>query len=133
MIERNEIKMAKKNFGIADAIRNEIKTPAPVATAKELDVIQTELDIPTETETVSEVVDTKTAKKKVGRPKKTVQGAEERSAFARVTLEPSLKKKLQIVCTDKGLSETDYLYAIVSKAVAKDYNNIVAALSDSDN
>ena len=125
--------MAKKIYGIADAIRKEIKTPAPVATPEELDVVQTELDIPAETETVSETVDVKPAKKKVGRPKKTAKGAEERSLFARVTLEPSLKKKLQMVCTEKGLSETDYLYAIVSKAVAKDFNNIFAALSGSDN
>ena len=133
MIERNIKKMAKKNYGIADAIRSEIKTPAPVATPEELDVVQTELDIPAETETASETVDVKPAKKKVGRPRKTAEDAEERSAPARVALEPSLKKKLRMVCVEKGVSENDYLYALVSKSVTKDFNNLFAGLVDGDN
>ena len=127
--------MAKKQYGIADAMRGEIRTPAP-ATAAELNVEQTEMDIPAasteeQTEMGTPIAEGKRGR---GRPRKTAEGAEERSSFARVTLEPSVKKKLQMVCTQKGLSETDYLYSIVKKAIVKDFNNIFAALmSDEEN
>ena len=122
--------MAKNNFGIADAMRGEIRTPAP-ATAEELKVEQTEMDIPVAEQTGTEtpIADGKRGR---GRPRKTAEGAEERSSFARVTLEPSVKKKLQMVCTQKGLSETDYLYSIVKKAIVKDFNNIFAALMSNE-
>lgn len=124
--------MAKNNFGIADAMRGEIRTPAPApATAEELNVEQTEMDIPVaeQTGTGTPIADGKRGR---GRPRKTAEGAEERSSFARVTLEPSVKKKLQMVCTQKGLSETDYLYSIVKKAIVKDFNNIFAALMSNE-
>lgn len=124
--------MAKKNYGIADAIRKEIKTPAPVAAPEELDVVQTELDIPAQTETVSAAAENVAPKKKAGRPRKTPEGAPERSTYSRVTLEPSLKTKLQVICAQRGLSENDYLYAIVSKAIEKDFERAFTSLS-SDN
>lgn len=104
--------MAKKNYGIADAMRSEVKTEEPIR------VETAPASIPTpQIET-----------KKRGRPKKIEK--EERVAFVRTSISASLKKKLQIVCISKGVSEDAYTYDLLERAINRDYEKALASVTD---
>ena len=97
--------MAKKIYGIADAMRSEVKTqePAKVEVQKEA--------------------------KKRGRPRKVTDPKDARTAFVRTTVSPSLKKKLQIVCMSKGVSEDAYTHDLLEKALNRDYEKALLAVT----
>lgn len=97
--------MAKKIYGIADAMRSEVKTqePAKVEAQKEA--------------------------KKRGRPRKVTDPKDARTAFVRTTVSPSLKKKLQIVCMSKGVSEDAYTHDLLEKAINRDYEKALLAVT----
>ncbi|MBE6624231.1 MAG: hypothetical protein E7622_01155 [Ruminococcaceae bacterium] len=99
--------MAKKNYGIADAMRSEVKTqePAPVK------------------------VEVQKEAKKRGRPRKVTDPKDARTAFVRTTVSPSLKKKLQIVCMSKGVSEDAYTHDLLEKAINRDYEKALLAVT----
>ena len=107
--------MAKKNYGIADAMRSEVRTEEPVRT----------------TEVPTAPVVKKEAKKR-GRPRKVTDPKDARTAFVRTTVSPSLKKKLQIVCMSKGISEDAYTHDLLEKAINRDYEKALAAVTAED-
>ena len=96
--------MAKKIYGIADAMRSEVKTQEPAK------------------------VEVKEAKKR-GRPRKVTDPKDARTAFVRTTVSPSLKKKLQIVCMSKGVSEDAYTHDLLEKAINRDYEKALLAVT----
>lgn len=99
--------MAKKIYGIADAMRSEVKTQEPVPVKVEVQ---------------------KEAKKR-GRPRKVTDPKDARTAFVRTTVSPSLKKKLQIVCMSKGVSEDAYTHDLLEKAINRDYEKALLAVT----
>lgn len=103
--------MAKKNYGIADAMRSEVKTEEPIR----VDTIPASIPQPE-----------KVAKKR-GRPRKAEK--EERTAFVRTSISASLKKKLQIVCISKGISEDAYAYELLERAINRDYEKALASVT----
>ncbi|MBO5374516.1 MAG: hypothetical protein J6A54_03595 [Clostridia bacterium] len=105
--------MAKKIYGIADAMRSEVKTEEPVR------VESTPAIIP--------AVEKKEAKKR-GRPRKVEKEA--RTAFVRTSISASLKKKLQIVCISKGISEDAYAYDLLERAINRDYEKALASVTE---
>lgn len=106
--------MAKKNYGIADAMRSEVRTEEPVRT----------------TEVATPVV--KKEAKKRGRPRKVTDPKDARTAFVRTTVSPTLKKKLQIVCMSKGISEDAYTHDLLEKAINRDYEKALASVTAED-
>ncbi|MBQ7411338.1 MAG: hypothetical protein IJW10_00325 [Clostridia bacterium] len=104
--------MAKKNYGIADAMRSEVKTEEPVRV---------------ESAPASIPAPQKEAKKR-GRPRKVEK--EERVAFVRTSISASLKKKLQIVCISKGISEDAYAYDLLERAINRDYEKALASVTE---
>lgn len=109
--------MAKKNYGIADAMRSEVKTEEPVRVVEQAPA--------------NAVVAQKEAKKR-GRPKKVTDPKDARTAFVRTTVSPALKKKLQIVCMSKGISEDAYTHDLLEKAILRDYEKALAAVTSED-
>ncbi len=104
--------MAKKIYGIADAMRSEVKTEEPVRAES----IPASIPAPQ-----------KEAKKR-GRPRKVEK--EERTAFVRTSISASLKKKLQIVCISKGISEDAYAYDLLERAINRDYEKALASVTE---
>ena len=102
--------MAKKNYGIADAMRSEVKTNEPVRVAEHASA------------------PVKEAKKR-GRPRKVTDPKDARTAFVRTTVNPTLKKKLQIVCMSKGISEDAYTHDLLEKAINRDYEKALLAVT----
>lgn len=103
--------MAKKNYGIADAMRAEVKTDEPVRV-----------------ESAPASIPAPQAAKKRGRPRKVEK--EERTAFVRTSISASLKKKLQIVCISKGISEDAYAYDLLERAINRDYEKALASVTE---
>jgi hypothetical protein len=106
--------MAKKNYGIADAMRSEVKTEEPIRVAEPVSV---------------NVVVEKEAKKR-GRPRKVTDPKDARTAFVRTTVSQSLKKKLQIVCMSKGVSEDAYTHDLLEKAILRDYEKALRSVTE---
>ncbi len=104
--------MAKKNYGIADAMRSEVKTEEPAR--------------------VEQAVATQKEAKKRGRPRKVTDPKDARTAFVRTTVNPTLKKKLQIVCMSKGISEDAYTHDLLEKAINRDYEKALMAVTAED-
>lgn len=111
--------MAKKNYGIADAMRSEVRTEEPTRTA-ETTVVVPEAPAP------------KKEAKKRGRPRKVTDPRDARTAFVRTTVSQSLKKKLQIVCMSKGISEDAYTHDLLEKAINRDYERALASVTADD-
>ena len=103
--------MAKKNYGIADAMRSEVKTEEPVRV-----------------ESAPASIPAPQAPKKRGRPRKVEKEA--RTAFVRTSISASLKKKLQIVCISKGMSEDAYAYELLERAINRDYEKALASVTE---
>lgn len=117
--------MAKTKFGIADAIRGEIKTDAaPVPAVKEEQAAPAAPVAPVVEEAVP-AAPVKVAKKR-GRPKKD----EERSAFVRTAVTPGLKEKLHIICRQKNVTESDYTFELLKKAVNRDFEQAFSAMRE---
>lgn len=104
--------MAKKNYGIADAMRSEVRTEEPTRAA----------EAPAQS---------KPAKKR-GRPRKVTDPRDARTAFVRTTVSQSLKKKLQIICMSKGISEDSYTHDLLEKAINRDYEKALASMTNND-
>ena len=105
--------MAKKNYGIADAMRSEVKTDEPSRIPEQ------------------KSAPVKEAKKR-GRPKKVTDPKDARTAFVRTSVGPVLKKKLQIVCMSKGISEDAYTYDLLEKAINRDYEKALASVTSEE-
>lgn len=122
--------MAKKQFGIADAIRGEIKTPIPSApeVKSEESGAAGVVASPAVTETPPEAAAPvkATQKRGRGRPKKD----EERSAFVRAAVTPGLKEKLHIICRQKNMTESDYTFELLKKAVNRDFEQAFSAMRE---
>lgn len=113
--------MAKTKFGIADAIRNEVKTPAPAAVehaeAPAVAPAEPKVDIAPAPSTATE----KAARKR-GRPRK----EDDRHEFVRTAVPTDLKNKLHIICRQKNVTESDYVYELLRKAVDRDFERAFA-------
>lgn len=125
--------MAKTKFDITSAIRGEIKTPAAELKKEEIETKEEtyeEASAVAEEKTGAEQGSTPAVKgaKKRGRPRKDA----ERDAFIRAAVPTSFKKKLHLICQTKGITESDYIYEIVKKSVAKDFENALTSLTNDD-
>lgn len=119
--------MAKTKIDIAGAIRGEIKNPAVVASgANEADVVEAVPAENTEKVVAEPAGAPVKAPKKRGRPRKD----DERDAFVRAAVSSSLKEKLHIICRQKNMTESDYTYELLKKAVNKDFEQAFSAMSD---
>lgn len=121
--------MAKKAFGIAEAIRSEVKTPTPTVSETKIEepeavapVVEPAAPVVPETAPVAPV---KVAKKR-GRPRKD----EERSEFVRTAVTPALKKKLHIICSQKDMTESDYTFELLKKAINRDFEQAFSAMRE---
>ena len=104
--------MAKKNYGIADAMRSEVKTNEPVRAVEA---------------NVASLPSVEKVAKKRGRPRKVEK--EIRTTFVRTSISASLKKKLQIVCISKNISEDAYTYELLERAINRDYEKALASVT----
>lgn len=114
--------MAKTKFDIASAMKSEMRDPDTKA--------EKNADVPaaTEEKIVAEPEKATPAKKsnKGGRPRKD----DDRNIYVRCTVNETLKKKLGIICGEKKITENDYLYEALKKAINKDFEQALSALKD---
>ena len=131
--------MAKKNYSIASissAVRGEIKEtveapviPEPAAEPEKTATEEVLAEKTSESATPAPVVPVVAPQKRErGRPRKTEADAEERNAFVRAIVTPSMKEKLHIICRQKNVSENDYTYELLKKAINRDYEQCVAEM-----